>query len=122
MPAKKKSSKTVSVLPLMELATSFWAFKTFACAVELDLFGYLSKHKGTTSTDLAKAFSIEVRPAEMLLTGCAALGLLAGKKGRYANTPMAERYLVRDTPYYFGGFVEMLDKRLYPGWDKLTQA
>ena len=25
-------------------------------------------------------------------------------------------------PQYFGGFVEMLDKRLYAGWGKLTEA
>src|SRR5262249_33155194 len=60
--------------------------------------------------------------AEMLLTGCAALGLLTKKGGRYRNSPLAAQYLVRGNPYYFGGFVEMLDKRLYPGWAKLTEA
>ena len=38
------------------------------------------------------------------------------------NTPLAEEYLVKGKPYYFGGFVEMLDKRLYPGWGKLVEA
>ncbi len=118
----KKSSKALSVVPLMELATSFWAFKTFASAVELDLFSYVSAQKGSTVAELAKAFSIHERPAEMLLTGCAALGLLGKKKDRYVNTPLSERFLVRGAPYYFGGMVTMLDKRLYAGWGKLTEA
>ena len=121
MPSTKKR-KTPSVLPLMELATSFWAFKTLASAVELDLFSQLSARKGAAVTELAQAYAIEERPAEMLLTGCAALGLLAKRKDRYTNTPLAERFLVRGGTYYFGGFVGMLDKRLYPAWDKLTHA
>src|SRR5215470_1693327 len=111
-----------SVLPLMELATSFWAFKTLAAATELDLFSRLSGTKGTTSVELAKTLGIPERPAEMLLTGCAALGLLKKKGPRYVNSPLAERFLVRGLPQYFGGFVEMLDKRLYAGWGKLTEA
>jgi SAM-dependent methyltransferase len=58
----------------------------------------------------------------MLLTGCAALGLLEKQNDRYRNSPLAEQFLVKGQPYYFGGFIEMLDKRLYPGWGKLTEA
>ena len=35
---------------------------------------------------------------------------------------MSETYLVTGKPCYFGGFVQMLDKRLYAGWGKLTEA
>jgi len=56
------------------------------------------------------------------VTGCAALGLLEKTDGRYRNTPLSEAYLVRGKPYYFGGFVQMADKRLYPGWGRLTEA
>src|SRR5687768_5697927 len=58
----------------------------------------------------------------MLLTGCAALGLLEKTEGRYLNSPIAEEFLVRSKPSHFGGFVQMLDQRLYPGWGRLTQA
>ena len=118
----KRSRPTLSSVPLMELSSSFWVFKTLAAGVELDLFGRVSGRKGSTIADLAKALQIAERPAEMLLTGCAALGLLKKKGGRYHNSPLAEQYLVRGKPEYFGGFVEMLDKRLYSGWAKLTEA
>jgi hypothetical protein len=111
-----------SAVPLMALSTGFWAFKTLAAAHELDLFSRLAGGSGTTAGELAQALGLHPRPAEMLLTGCTALGLLEKADGRYRNTPLSEAYLVRGKPYYFGGFVEMADKRLYAGWDKLTEA
>jgi hypothetical protein len=47
----------------------------------------------------------------MLLTACAALGLLDKFDSRYGNSPLAEEFLVRGKPYYFGGWVQMLDQR-----------
>jgi predicted O-methyltransferase YrrM len=58
----------------------------------------------------------------MLITGCASLGLLERDGEQYVNSALADEFLVRGRPYYFGGFVQMLDRRLYPGWDKLVQA
>src|SRR2546421_2872339 len=111
-----------SAIPLMALSTGFWAFKTLAAAHELDLFSRLAGGAGITVDGLAKALGLHPRPAEMLLTGCAALGLLEKTDGRYRNTPLSEAYLVRGKPYYFGGFVQMADKRLYAGWGRLTEA
>lgn len=120
--AARAVGKSASPLPLMQLSSGFWAFKTLAAAHELDLFTHLSRNGGTTSKELAKRFGTAERPAEMLLTACAALGLLKKKAGRYQNSALAAQFLVRGKPYYFGGFIEMLDKRLYPAWGKLTEA
>jgi hypothetical protein len=122
MPKKKKPTRRLSPLPLMQLATGFWAFKTLAAAEQLELFGQVARQRGVTPASLAQTYGIEERPAEMLLTGCAALGLLRKQGGRYRNTPLADEYLVRGKPYYFGGFVAMLDKRLYPAWGRLEEA
>ena len=118
---KQESTSAVSPIPLMQMATAFWAFKTLATAVDMDLFTHLSSTP-MTSAEMAKWFRIEERPAEMLLTGCAGLGLLSKRNGRYCNTPLAENFLVRGGSYYFGGFVTMLNRRLYSGWDKLPEA
>lgn len=117
-----EQTRALSPLALMQLSTAFWGFKTLAAAHELDLFTRFAGTPGTTAQELAEALSIDPRPAEMLLTGCAALGVLQKQDGRYCNTPLAETFLVRGKPYYFGGFVAMLDKRLYRGWDKLIEA
>jgi len=116
------ADRALSPVALMQLATGFWASKTLATAHELDLFTRLSGTVGTTSGGLAKTLAIEERPAEMLLTGCTALGLLEKVDGRYVNSPLAEEFLVRGKPYYFGGWVQMLDQRLYPGWGRLAEA
>ncbi len=113
---------TLSPAPLMQLSIAFWAFKALAAAHELDLFTRLSGSAGLTSTELAKCLAIDERPAEMLLTACAALGLLDVAQGRYRNSALAEAFLVRSKPYYFGGWVQMLDKRLYPAWGRLSEA
>jgi predicted O-methyltransferase YrrM len=111
-----------SPAPLMALSTGFWAFKAMAAAHELDLFSRLAGGGSTTGAELAEALGIHLRPAEMLLTGCASLGLLEISGGRYRNTPVSEAFLVRGKAHYFGGWIEMADKRLYAGWGKLTEA
>src|SRR5262245_652401 len=105
----------VSPVPLMQLSTGFWASKTLAVAQELYLFTRLPANAWMTIDEVAAEYGSERRPAEMLLTGCAALGLLGKDDGRYENTPLSEEYLVAGKPYYFGGWVQMLDRRLYPG-------
>jgi precorrin-6B methylase 2 len=121
MPAKKQTRRP-SPLPLMQLASGFWAFKTLAVAVELRLFDHVARNRGVTTASLASALGIDGRPAEMLLTGCAALGLLHKQRGRYHNTPLTDTYLVSGRPYSFSGFVAMVDKRLYPAWGRLADA
>jgi len=111
-----------SLAPLMALSTGFWAFKTMAAAHELDLFSLLAGGRSTTATELTQTLGLHPRPAEMLLTGCAALGLLEKVEGRYRNTAVSDAYLVRGEAAYFGGLIEMADKRLYAGWGKLADA
>lgn len=121
LPPAPPRSTPRTPLPLMHLVSGFWASKTLAAAVELDLFTTLS---GVTVDvdDLCRLLALQARPAEMLLSGCAALGLLEERDGRFGNSPLAEEYLVRGKPYYFGGVVTMLDRRLYLPWDRLAEA
>ena len=118
---KQDPHSAITPIPLMQLATAFWGFKTLATAIDMDLFTRFSTSP-MSPQELAQWFRIEERPAEMLLTGCAGLGLLCKQNGRYCNTPLAEKFLVRAGRYYFGGFVSMLNRRLYSGWDKLPEA
>jgi len=112
----------VSALPLMELSTGFWSFKALATAYELGLFAHLSGTDGCTVDELAELLDLEPRPAELLVTACASIGLLEGRGGRYRNSTMAEEFLVPGKAYSFGGWVQMLDHRLYPAWGRLTEA
>jgi 3-hydroxy-5-methyl-1-naphthoate 3-O-methyltransferase len=115
-------AKFLSPTPLMEMVFSIAVFNTLSSSLEFDIFTRLSGTKGTTSEELARSLGIAERPAEVLLTGCAALGLLVKKNGLYRNSPLAEEFLVRGKSYYFGGILEMWDKRLYLAWHKLAEA
>ena len=84
-------------VPLMQISTGFWAFKTLAAANELDVFTRLAGGAEMTAEELARELAIEQRPAEMLLTGCASLGLLERGDHGYRNTPLSEGFLVRGT-------------------------
>lgn len=119
--AMRQASDTLTPIPLMQLVTGFWASKTLAAAVDLDLFTRLSG-RGTTAQELSQMLSFHSRPAEMLLSACAALGLLEKYEGRYCNSPLSEEFLVRGKPRYFGGYVTMQDKRLYLAANRLTEA
>jgi hypothetical protein len=113
---------TVSPLPLMQLSIGFWSFKALASAYELDLFTHLAGTGGRTVEELAETLGIEQRPAELLITACASVGLLQRRDGRYVNSALADEFLVRGKPYHFGGWVQMLDRRLYPAWGRLSEA
>ena len=117
------ADRALSPVPLMQLATGFWAFKTLAAAHELDLFSRLSGTAGTTAGGLAEALAIEERPG-----GDAAHRLRRTRAARERTTTamstarLREEFLVRGKPYYFGGLVQMLDQRLYPGGRRLAEA
>ncbi|MBJ8154341.1 methyltransferase [Bacillus cereus] len=115
----KKREK--DVIYLMEIASGFWASKTLATAVELEIFNQIPQ-EGIGLDELSKKLKIKSRPAEMLLTGCTSLGLLQKKNTLYYNSPLSEEFLVKGKPYYFGGVVTMLDKREYIPWSRLTDA
>lgn len=108
--------------PLFELVSGLWASKTLVAAVRLELFTSLANGASTTAAELAKRIGIEERPAEILLTACAGLGLLSVQDGRYANTPVAERFLVKGDGQYFGDYVEAMENRNYPGWNRVLDA
>jgi precorrin-6B methylase 2 len=107
----------------MQLTSGIYAFKALALATELGVFTDLSDGRGTTLAALAERHGLDRRPAELLLTACTALGLLRlDSSGSYRNTPMSEEYLVRGKPYYFGGWVTVVDRHEYPAYLKLADS
>jgi SAM-dependent methyltransferase len=108
--------------PLMDLVTGFWSFKTFAAAVELDLFTRLADGRTVTVEGARAEFGLAERPADLLLTACASLGLLERAGDGYRNSALAEEFLVRGRSYYFGGQVSYCDQRTYLPWHRVGEA
>jgi 3-hydroxy-5-methyl-1-naphthoate 3-O-methyltransferase len=117
----EQQASALSTAPLHRLAVGFWASNTLAAAIELQLFTKLSGKEVNTES-LSQLLQVPTRPADMLLTACAALGLLEKRNGFYYNSPSAEEFLVKGKPYYFGNYVTMVHRRLYEPWRRLTEA
>jgi hypothetical protein len=75
-------------------------------AHDLKLFRFLSQGAATIA-EVAGALRIDLRPAEILLRLCAALGLLIEQAGRFALTTLAEDYLLEGSPTYFGPMLDL---------------
>lgn len=112
----------VSQQPLLDLTTGFMRFKTFAAAVELDVFSRLSGGREVTAQEFATTIGLQQRPADILLPALVALGLLDKDGEKYRNSAVAEEFLVKGRPYFFGGFVQFYDRGLYPGWEQLVNS
>lgn len=76
-------------------------------AHDLKLYALLAE-RPRTIPEVCDALSIKTRPAEVLVSVSAALGLLVETDGRYSLTAMAEDYLLDSSPTYFGGYFDMM--------------
>ena len=107
---------------IVSTAYLFRQSKVLFVAAELDVFGILAV--GPLDLETLKARSgVHPRGARDFFDALVALGLLdRDSKGRYANTPESDCYLVRGKPTYIGGLLRHLDKRHYENWDRLCRA
>jgi len=112
----------LSQLPLLHLTNGFMSFKTFAAAVELDIFTRLRDGRSVTVDEFAAELGMQHRPADLFLAALASLDLLYKDGDRYANSALAEEFLVVGRPQYFGGYVKFYDQKLYPGWHNVVTA
>ena len=107
---------------IMQLATGFWASKTFLSAIELGVFGAFADG-ALRLPELRKRLGLHERSARDFFDALVAIGLLQrDEAGRYSNSEEAELYLNPAKPGYMGGLIEMLNTRLYGFWGSLTEA
>lgn len=106
----------------MKIGGGFWGAKVLGVAVELDLFGPLSRDGATDESVLRERLGFHERPADMFFTTCVALGVLERDGDRLQNTPLAEQFLVRGKPQYFGDYIAWMDRREYLVADRLLES
>jgi O-methyltransferase domain/Dimerisation domain len=110
---------------ILQIGFGFAPSKTLLSAVELGLFSLLANDPKTGS-ELQSAMGLHPRGTYDFLDSLVALGLLqrdgAGEAGKYDNTPATARFLVKQSPHYIGGMLEMMNARLYRFWGDLTPA
>jgi ubiquinone/menaquinone biosynthesis C-methylase UbiE len=110
---------------ILQIGLGFWASKTLLSAVELAVFSRLSEGQ-KSGPELQAALGLHPRATYDFLDTLVALELLerhgSGESGMYANTPATALFLVKTSPQYIGGILEMANARLYRFWADLTPA
>jgi 2-polyprenyl-3-methyl-5-hydroxy-6-metoxy-1,4-benzoquinol methylase len=110
---------------IMQVGLGFWASKTLLSAVELDLFSLVAT-KPMTAAQIGDALSLHPRSYRDFLDALVALKLLDregdGPSSVYRNTEETRMFLVKNSPAYIGGILEMANARLYSFWGNLTTA
>ncbi|GJL59944.1 MAG: O-methyltransferase [Nitrospirales bacterium] len=118
---QSEETSELTAIPLLQILSGIYASKTLAAAVEFDLFTKIAETGGTFE-EVAAILELELRPVEMLMSGCAALGLLERREGRFYNSALSDTYLIAGKPDYFGPMILMADRRVYEPWLHLTEA
>ncbi|MDY0882129.1 methyltransferase [Dongia soli] len=106
---------------ILQLAFGFWASKALLTAVSLDLFSTLSQAP-LDADSVTSRLGLHPRGTRDWLDALVALRLLERQDGLYRNSPDSELFLDRAKPTYIGGMIEMMDRRLYGYWGRLTEA
>ncbi len=103
---------------LLELANGFRKSRLLLTACGLDLFTCLDR--GTlTAEEVAAVIGADPATTARLLHALCALTLLTKQDGKFLNTAIASRHLVRDKPDYLAN-LQHLDN-VYTSWNHLTE-
>jgi len=74
--------------------------KLLLTGIEMKVFNLLSEPK--PSEDIAKALGTHLRNTRIFLNSLTAIDLLQKKNGLYRNSPIAQAFLVEESPTYLG--------------------
>jgi ubiquinone/menaquinone biosynthesis C-methylase UbiE len=104
---------------LHQIHFSFLPSRVLSSALRLGVFSYIAAGRKNVAA-IARAAGSSTRGMRMLLDALIPLGLLTKRNNAYRLTPLASRYLVRNSPDYFGSFFE--SEGLWESWGQLTKV
>jgi hypothetical protein len=111
--------------PILQTAFGFWSSKVLLTAVELGVFTKLGG-RGLTGAELGAELGLHPRGISDFFDALVAMHFLNregdGPSARYLNTPEGALYLDRASPRYVGGWLAMLNDRLFKFWHDLPDA
>jgi hypothetical protein len=111
--------------PILQTAFAFWSSKVLLTAVEIGVFTKLGNRR-VSGVDLGAELGLHPRAINDFLDALVAMKFLDregdGPSAKYFNTPAGTLYLVRGSPRYVGGWLVMLNDRLFKFWHDLPAA
>ncbi len=120
--AKRKTAKGGQLNPMAVamMSSAYWNSCIIHTAQRFDVFNQIGTGQATAE-DLAGKCGADPRGMEILLISATSLGLLQRKDGEYRNSPLARKFLLKQSDTYQGGIVSMFDE-WYPTWGRLYDA
>ena len=105
---------------LLGLSGYYWKTCTLHAAVKLDIFTTIADD-AMTGKMIAEKISADMDALDRLLNALGSLGLLEKKGDTFQNSPMAGRFLRKDSKAYLG-FMILHHHHLLDSWSHLDQA
>jgi hypothetical protein len=93
------SGPITEVRQISKLAYGFMASKALFSALNLGLFGHVSRGARTAKA-LSERTGVPVHRMETLIAALVSTGVLVRERGALANAPATETYLVPEAPAY----------------------
>jgi SAM-dependent methyltransferase len=103
----------------MDSVYAFREARVLLTAFELDLFTRLGD-EWRSSEEASQLAQTNPRATDRLLNALCASGFLVKKKGKFSNTPLTAKFLVKGKPDYLGGLMHQVS--LWNTWSTLTDA
>ncbi len=116
---KRKKDPARQAREFAALWGGFRASRVVLTANNFALFEHL--RKPVAAADLARIVGLDPRATEILLDAVTALGLLRKTGTRYRNSAVAERFLVKASPWYQGDILRHSDQ-LWKAWSGLDEV
>ena len=111
--------------PILQTAFAFWSSKVLLTAVQFGAFTKLGDRR-MTGAELGAELGLHERGISDFFDALVAMRFLDregdGPSGRYFNTPASALYLDASSPRYVGGWLVMLNDRLFKFWHDLPEA
>jgi predicted O-methyltransferase YrrM len=111
--------------PILQTAFSFWSSKVLLTAVEFGVFTKLGDRR-ITGAELGSELGLHSRGISDFLDALVAMQFLDregdGPSAKYFNTPAGALYLDRGSARYIGGWLVMMNDRLFKFWHDLPEA
>jgi hypothetical protein len=110
-----------SPVPILQVATGFWASQALLSAVELKIFSILFGGP-KTAIEVAQEAGADPAALEALLDANCALGFLHRNGDRYRNDEVSNAYLVEGSPGSYVDLVRFMRNPLYGVWEGLAET
>ncbi len=104
---------------ILDTIYAFRPARVLLSSFELGIFSAIGDSP-KESREIAQTLGTSERATDRLMNALCGMGFLKKKQGRFKNTPLTTRYLVKDKPDYLGGLMHQV--ALWKTWSTLTQA